>query len=108
MVAKPYRRAVRIVFLAAQSWRFLDGYAADRGFDPFELGTPRFFNWVYYLHTRNLDEVERERFEMELDAPFPGDNPAKVSEEEAELEGAGFLALYTQVTGGRVQDLNTQ
>ena len=107
MVGKRFRQAFRLAVLALQNWSQIDGYAVDQGLNPLGLAEHRYFNWVYYLFTRNLSDEDREQFDIQLDMPLPWEDSKMVSETEAEIEEAGFLALYTQVTGGRgVQDLN--
>ena len=107
MVGKRFRQAFRLAVLTLSNWSQIDGYAVDQGINPLRLEEYRYFNWIYYLFTRNLSEEDREQFDIQLDMPLPWEDSKKVSETEAEIEEAGFLALYTQVTGGRgVQDLN--
>lgn len=51
-----------------------DGYCVDKGHDPRSLPLHRLCSFVYHLRTRNLNEKERAKFDMDLNRPPPGTN----------------------------------
>lgn len=71
---------------------FLDSEALRQGFDPMEIPIDRCLNWVYDTYTQNLDESARNRFEIEVWRPNPGEEPTSGPWSEEELS-KGFEAF---------------
>ena len=69
MVGPPYQTAARLVGIAAEHWDAIDGEAASRGVDYFQLGFDRLLNAIYWWAVQRVKEPER--FERSLSEHFP-------------------------------------
>lgn len=52
--------------MAAQHWASFDGWAAQHGINPLTLPVDRACNLIYWWATRNADQQERRKIDMQL------------------------------------------
>lgn len=74
----------------------VDGAAVEAGFDPLTLPPDRFFNWLWRLFTKNMDEKQLAKFELEIYRPIPGIQAGRDSGPWSDDEmGAAFLGAMS-------------
>ena len=97
MVLPPYAACLRLVAVAGEHWETIDGEAAAKGFDPFELNIQRFFNYLLFWCLSHIEkERDREQFLYRLDSPLPGRTrrPSE-AEQQKDLESfKQFAAMF--------------
>ena len=63
----------RLLALAVEHWKDLDGYAVSHGMPTLtELPFDRFCNYVWWWSVKGADEKQREKFESRLYMPPKG------------------------------------
>lgn len=83
----------RLIALAVEHWRDLDGYAVAHSMPKLqELELDRLCSFVWWWVTRNAEQKERERFERRLYMPPKGVAPVK-GPWSAEAETSAFATL---------------
>ena len=84
---------LRLVTLAIEHWRELDGFAVSQNMpDLRELPLGRFISFIYWWATRNAEtDTERSKFDARLWRPPPGEEAKGPWSPEA--EAAAFSAL---------------
>jgi len=86
MVVPPYFICLRLQAIAGQHWQAIDGQAALKGIDPFDLPVDRFFNYVYQWAMEHSGG-KAEQVQRKIETPPAGMKP---SEMVAEQEGKDF------------------
>ena len=83
----------RLVALAVEHWKDLDGFAVAHAIPSLhDLSLDRFCNFVWWWATREADQKERDRFERRLYQPPKGYAP-KTGPWSAEAETSAFASL---------------
>ncbi len=83
----------RLVAMAAESWKDLDGYAVAHSMGRLmEMPISRFTNFVWWWATNGADQQGREKFERRLYMPPKGVAPT-TGPWTAEAESGAFSAL---------------
>jgi hypothetical protein len=70
MVRFPYGACVRLLGIASQYWRAIDGACARKGFDPLDYNLTRFLHLILAWTQEHVEPAEWERVEGEIFAPF--------------------------------------
>ena len=95
MGGTPYYTALRLVSIAQEHWGTIDGEAAQRGVNYFELSFDRWLNVIHYWSAQRVRDPEE--FERELARPIG----AKVAEVDLETDARSFMA-FASAMGVRV------
>ena len=92
MGGAPYWAAYRLVSIAAEHWGGIDGQAAERGVNYFDLEFDRFLNAIYWWSIQRVKD--QESFIRDLDLTPVG---AVVTEEDLQADADGFMAFAAMV-----------
>lgn len=69
---------LRLVSIALAHWADIDGFAVSRNMPPLkELSVSRLTSFIWWFFTRNLDNKDRTKFEIELWKPPAGSEVTK-------------------------------
>ena len=85
----PYPAALRLYAIADERWAEIEAHYIT--VDLLRLPPAKFLNAVYAWCVRYMQPDDREKWEMMLTAPLPGQK-AGASDNQVEAEGAAFLA----------------
>lgn len=99
MAGFSYVTALRLIGVAGQFWREIDGACARQGFDPIDLPIDRFLNMVYTWYTDRLAHVEakdRDAAMLLLFQPVGGYDPDAVTQDVVDEEMSMFNAFARQ------------
>jgi len=88
----PYWAAARLVSIAADNWSGIDGQAAERGVNYFDLEFDRFLNAIYWWSIQRVKD--QEGFIRDLDRVPVG---AVVTAEDLQADADGFMAFAAMV-----------
>lgn len=62
-----------------------------------ELAPDRFFNWIWHLLVHEADEKQRQRIEMDVNRPLPGQHVASGPWSDEEM-AASFMTAAASFT----------
>ena len=95
MVGTPYSSVARLIGVAAEHWDAIDGEAASRGVDLFELPPDRFLNAIYWWAVQRVKEPEdfKRRLEQHFPLPMEWAVGAPVTEQDLNADGESFVAF---------------
>lgn len=83
----------RLVAIAVEHWRDLDGYAVGHNLPELDtMPLSRFCNFIWWWLTRNADQKERDKLERRIYMPPKGVAPT-TGPWSAEAEKSAFSAL---------------
>lgn len=83
----------RLIALAVEHWRDLDGYAVGHNIGELEeMSLGRFCNFIWWWMTRNAEQKERDKLERHLYMP-PKGQEATTGPWSAEAETEAFGSL---------------
>ncbi len=87
----PYPVALRLYAVAEERWAEIEAHYIV--VDLLRLHPAKFLNAVYAWCVRHMQPEDREKWDIMLTAPLPGtERRPRLTEAEAEVEGAAFLA----------------
>ena len=92
----PYVICLRLTAALAPHWGSIDGEAASKGVDPFDLNLRRFFNYLYFWLMSHIPHDQAEDVEFKLNAPAPGSR-GRLSDLERERDAESFMAFAAAV-----------
>jgi hypothetical protein len=84
----PYQACFRLAIIASQHWSAIDGEAASRGVDYWQLGFDRWLNAIEWWVVQRVKDPEE--FRAELDRPLPGQ---AVSAADLDRDADSFMAF---------------
>lgn len=97
----PYVAALRLYAIAETRWAEIE--ANYLPVNLLRLTPAQFCNAVYAWCVKYMNTEDREKWDMLLIAPLPGQEKRPASEAEAEVEGAAFMALLQYETARKEQ-----
>jgi hypothetical protein len=92
----PYPAALRLYAIAEERWAEIEAHYLT--VDLLRLPEAKFTNAVYAWCVKYMTPEDREKWDMMLTAPLPGQEKRKPSEAEVEAEGAAFMQLLNMET----------
>jgi hypothetical protein len=103
VVRPPYHVVVRLVLIAQERWVEIDGEAALKGVeDLMSLRVDRFLNAIYVWCVQRIEPDDLDRWQFQLNEPFPGRAvTAEVVEQEMDAfaDFAGAFGVMKPPTG---------